>query len=97
MNIIESILAIITALSSGNIIGIFFEKRKRNAETKIIEADVHEKMREMYLNFVNDYDKKYKNLQNELDELRKQYDLLKKQNEELRKVIKYNQNKLRKQ
>lgn len=91
MNIIESILAVIAALSSGSIIGIFFEKRKRKAETQIIEADVNDKMREMYLKFVNDYDKKYDALRAELEDLRVQYNILKKQNEELRKAVRYNQ------
>ncbi|WP_264847806.1 hypothetical protein, partial [Capnocytophaga catalasegens] len=70
---------------------IFFEKRKRKAETQIIEADVNDKMREMYLKFVNDYDKKYDALRAELEDLRVQYNILKKQNEELRKAVRYNQ------
>ena len=82
---IEIILSIITALSGGGFLGMLFERRKRKAETSIIEADFNERVRDMYLKFVEDFDQKYEKLQTELEAIHKQNEELKKQNEELKK------------
>ncbi len=94
---IEIIISVITALSSGGLIGMFLERRKRKVETEIIEADFNDKMRQMYLKFVDDFNVKYESLREELENIRQQNEDLKKQNEELKRLLKFRtKNKLKK-
>lgn len=70
MNILEILLGLISSLLGGGIIGAFVEKRKRKAEAEIIEADVLGKIQEQYKIFIDTYEKQYKELQKENDELK---------------------------
>lgn len=90
---IEIIVSVITALSSGGLIGMFLERRKRKVETEIIEADFNDKMRQMYLKFVDDFNVKYESLREELDNIRQQNEDLKKQNNELKRLLKFSTKK----
>lgn len=92
---IETIIAIITALSSGGFLGVFLERRKRKAETDLVEADFNDKIREMYIKFVEDFNKKYEILKTEREILEKEHQALKKQHSELENTIKKNKENLK--
>ncbi|WP_314895099.1 hypothetical protein [uncultured Capnocytophaga sp.] len=65
----EIIISLITSLLGGGVLGMLFERKKRKVETDAIEADVMDKMREMYVHFIDDYNKKYEELVRENEKL----------------------------
>lgn len=83
MNILEILLGLISSLLGGGIIGAFVEKRKRKAEAEIIEADVFGKLQEQYKIFIDTYEKQYKELQKENEELKTIVKDLKAKNKDL--------------
>ena len=67
---VESIFTFISMLVGGGLLGILFKRKKRKAETDAIEADVLEKMREMYVHFIDDFNKRYEDLKKENEKLK---------------------------
>lgn len=84
MNTIETILSIITALSGGGLLGIFLERKKRNAEANAVEADVFAKMEEQYKKYIEHSNQKFEELANENEKLRNRVKELENQLEELK-------------
>lgn len=91
-NILDNIMLFFTTLTGGGLLGYLFEKRKRKAETQLIEADLEDKIseaiREMYLKFVEDFNQKYDSIIAENHELQRKYGELMKENELLNKELK---------
>lgn len=79
MNTIEIILSIITALSSGGIIGVFLEKRKRKAEAQLLEADLFDKIEEHYRKLLAHQEKKFEELLKENEALKGEVQHLRKE------------------
>ena len=65
----EIIISFLSTLLGGGFLGMLLEKRKRKAETDAIEADVMDKMRDMYVHFIEDYNKNYEELVKENEKL----------------------------
>lgn len=78
----ETIIALLTALSSGGILGVIFERRKRKAETKLLEADLFDKIEEHYKKLLDHQEKKFEELLRENETLKKEVKHLR---EELKK------------
>ena len=65
----EIIISFLSTLLGGGFLGMLFEIRKRKFDTDAIEADVMDKMRDMYVHFIEDYNKKYEELVRENEKL----------------------------
>ncbi len=85
MDVVQTILAIITALSGGGILGVFIERKKRKAETRSVEADVFSKMEEQYKKYIEHTKIQFEELKRENDVLRKRINELEAQLKLLKK------------
>ena len=81
----EYIVQLIIALLGGGVVGMFLEKQKRRAEVKSIEADVMEKVQEVYNKFLEDYKNEYEKLTLRIQELEKENKKLRQEIQSLQK------------
>ena len=84
-NILENIFQLLIALIGGGVLGFFFEKQRRRAEVKSIEADVMEKVQEVYNKFLEDYKNEYEKLTLRIQELEKENKKLRQEIQSLQK------------
>ena len=67
---LENILTLLSTLVGGGLLGILFERKKRKVETEAIEAEVIDRIQNIYNKFLEDYNEKITELLNENKKLK---------------------------
>ena len=67
---LENILTLLSTLVGGGLLGILFERKKRRVETEAIEAEVIDRIQNIYNKFLEDYNEKITELLNENKKLK---------------------------
>ena len=68
---LENILTLLSTLVGGGLLGILFERKKRRVETEAIEAEVIDRIQNIYNKFLEDYMKKLRNFSMRIKNLRR--------------------------
>lgn len=82
---LENILTLLSTLVGGGLLGILFERKKRKVETEAIEAEVIDRIQNIYNKFLKDYDEKITDLLNENKKLKEKIKKLEERVNELSK------------
>lgn len=82
---LENILTLLSTLVGGGLLGILFERKKRRVETEAIEAEVIDRIQNIYNKFLEDYNEKIMELLNENKKLKEKIKKLEERVNELSK------------
>lgn len=82
---LESILTLFSTLVGGGVLGMLFERKKRKVETDAIEAEVVDRIQNIYKKFLEDYNQKITDLLNENEKLKEKIRKLEERINELSK------------
>lgn len=82
---LENILTLLSTLVGGGLLGILFERKKRRVETEAIEAEVIDRIQNIYNKFLEDYNEKITDLLNENKKLKEKIKKLEERINELSK------------